>query len=304
MLAGRECGSNSAFLDQKQANRRTNNTIPPLSILSILHGRIKRNDRFERYCCAALSVAAQTRLIRRAFEPVSTELNTRNRIFVTWLGDEGSTMQPSLFSAAVVGIVTVITLQDAAAEQRQLRPVTITFKSNSVTRTQWTPDSPNPITTSTVRPDSTTKPGTNPVTGTRKTAPGISPTAVGTQNYSSGFARPSANGDAHPDGILRPSNQQIQNPSGEFQLTHVGITHPASIAPNNYFGPEFNGWSNLQMPSGNLDAFESFNRTQPDINSGGHYSPNTYVGSANSDWSNLSSGSLSANDLGGWNFRP
>ncbi len=87
-------------------------------------------------------------------------------------------------------------------------------------------------------------------------------------------------------------------------MSHEGLSQPASVAPNNYFSPGFHNWSNLQMTSGSLDSFESFNRFQPEKDSGGYYSPNTYVGSANNQWSNLSSGTPSPNDLGGWNFGP
>ena len=120
-----------------------------------------------------------------------------------------------------------------------------------------------------------------------------------------GVPRRSTNGgDPFSDLAHRPTNQQLQNPSGEFQLSHGGTSQPASVAPNNYFGAEFHSWNNLQTRSGDLDSFESFNRYQPDTNSGAYFSPNTYVGSANNQWSNLSSGSLAPNELGGWNYLP
>lgn len=214
-------------------------------------------------------------------------------------------MRPSLFALAALGILTVGGSRDAFAQQRQLRPVTITYRSTSVIRTQWPQGTSNQITPAPGDTVSTTTPVSNTVTGRDNAGQGaslmnrklVNPNPVG-------FSRGTVADESFNGGAQRPTNQQLQNPSGAFQLSHAGFSQPGSVAPNNYFGPEYNGWNNLRVPSGNLDSFESFNRSQPDMNSGGYYSPNTYLGIANNDWSNLSSGAVSPNELGGWSYQP
>lgn len=215
-------------------------------------------------------------------------------------------MRSLLIGLGVVGISALFAADDAIAQQRQPRPVTITYRSTTITRTQWSPDSPNPNTTSPGGMSSTTTPDSSFAVWQGNGEPGSQSSAAKTPNpYSPSFSRSTATaGEPFSGTVHRSTNQQLQNPSGGFQLSHVGFSEPASIAPNNYFGAEFHSWSNLQTRSGNLDSFESFNRYQPATDSGGYYSPNTYTGSANNEWSNLSSGSLSPNELGGWTFRP
>lgn len=212
-------------------------------------------------------------------------------------------MRFQLGSLIIVGVLTVIGIRDVFAQQRQVRPVTITYRSTSATMTQWSADLTNPGVTTPFGAASAPNQGSNPIV--RDTAGQKPPPAASTMgtSFSPGFSRTPAIPESSSGNSERPTNQQLQNPSGGFQLTHAGFSQPATMAPNNYFGPEFQNWSNLQMRSGNLDAFESFNRFRPE-DSGAYYSPNTYVGSENNHWSNLSSGVVTPNDLGGWNYRP
>jgi hypothetical protein len=104
--------------------------------------------------------------------------------------------------------------------------------------------------------------------------------------------------------FVPPTYQQLQNPSNGFQLTQIGMSTPHNLAPNTYFGSQFNNWNNLQMQPPGLEPFDSFMRTAP-IDFGGHYSTNTYLGPMYNDWSNLSTGTVTHNELGGgWNYLP
>jgi len=93
----------------------------------------------------------------------------------------------------------------------------------------------------------------------------------------------------------RPTLQQMQNASGSFNLSHNSFTQNAYFSPNNYLGSQYNSWNNLQP-----QQFDGFNRTQPEM----YFNSYSYVGATNNQWSNLSSGSLSANELGGWTYWP
>jgi hypothetical protein len=238
------------------------------------------------------------RSFRQTFAFGQTELIQVKQRFDEPIFAEGPTMRASLIRASVAGALVIIAVQQTRAEQRQDRPVTTVHRSTSITTIQWSPNSQtqtdstrSPKSTSAAAPGDTTS--KSPAAATRQ----VNPNAV-TLGRSTNSTEPFI------EVALRPTNQQLQNPSGGYHLTHLGFSQPASIAPNNYFGPEFNSWNNLRVPAGNLDAFESFNRFQPDMNSSGYFSTNTWLGPINSDWSGLSSSSVIPNDLGGWSYRP
>ena len=99
----------------------------------------------------------------------------------------------------------------------------------------------------------------------------------------------------------RPTNQMLQNPSGDYNLTHTGITSSQQMAPSNYFGQQFQAWSNQQPVAQMPASFGEMNRYQP-APFGGYVAPNTYVGSGFSNWSNLSPGGASPGATGSWNY--
>ena len=99
----------------------------------------------------------------------------------------------------------------------------------------------------------------------------------------------------------RPTNQTLQNPSGAYSLSHAGISTGQQMAPNQYFGPQFQNWTNQQSSTNSPASYGEMNRFQPGPFSG-YVGPNTYVGAGFSNWNNLSSGSASANSLGGWSY--
>ena len=99
----------------------------------------------------------------------------------------------------------------------------------------------------------------------------------------------------------RPTNQMLQNPSGAYNFSHVGMTTGQQMAPNLYFGAQFQNWSNQQGMSQMPGAFGEMSRFQPG-SSGAQMAPNTYLGSGFSSWSNLSSGAITPNAQGGWSY--
>ena len=101
--------------------------------------------------------------------------------------------------------------------------------------------------------------------------------------------------------LSRPTNQMLQNPSGAYNLTQTGITSSQQMAPNNYFGQQFQAWSNQQPVAQMPASFGEMSRYQP-APFGGYVAPNTYVGSGFSSWSNLSPGGASPGATGSWNY--
>ncbi len=119
-------------------------------------------------------------------------------------------------------------------------------------------------------------------------------------------AEPAANNEktaAHETADLqsRPTNQMLQNPSGAFNMTHSGISSSQQMAPNTYFGGQFQNWSNQQPVRQMSSTFGETNRFQPGA-FGGYVAPNTYVGSGFSSWNNLSQGGISTGATGSWSF--
>ncbi len=99
----------------------------------------------------------------------------------------------------------------------------------------------------------------------------------------------------------RPTNQMLQNPSGGHNLTHTGITSSQQMAPNLYFGQQFQAWTNQQPVAQMPASFGEMNRYQP-APFGGYVAPNTYLGSGFSSWSNLSPGGTSPGATGSWSY--
>lgn len=99
----------------------------------------------------------------------------------------------------------------------------------------------------------------------------------------------------------RPTNPMLQNPSGAFNMTHQGITNQQQMAPNQYFGQQFQTWTNQQPVAQMPATFGELSRFQPG-QFGGYVGPNTYLGSGFSNWSNMSSGGLSPGATGSWSF--
>ena len=204
-------------------------------------------------------------------------------------------MRHLLLGLVVAGVVTSCGLQSAFAQQRP-RPVLIVFRQTAVARTQWSPDSGN----------IQNGIGSHNPAPTGNTMPGMLPASATTQTTSTtGSQLNSANSDSAIDYSQRPTIQQMQNPSGAYQITHNGFTQGQYTSANNYFGSQFNTWSNLRPVQMNLDLFESFNRTQPPLNpnSGAYFSGNNYLGPVNNQWSNLSSGSITPNYLGSYIYQ-
>ena len=198
---------------------------------------------------------------------IPTELNQEKAVprALTFV-DEGMDQRCDQFrnKPDVAGILTVGGLRDASAQQRQLRPVTMVYRSTSIARTQWSPNSANPNANSPGETPSTTGRGSDSATN----AAGNSGQGFSQGNrpvnhaFSPGFSQATTAVESFNGVVQRPTYQQLQNPSGAYQLSHVGFSQPASVAPNNYLGAEYNSWNNLQAPPANLDSFESFNRFQ------------------------------------------
>lgn len=98
-----------------------------------------------------------------------------------------------------------------------------------------------------------------------------------------------------------PTNQVMQNPSGLYNMSHSGITASQQYAPNLYFGPQFQNWTNQRAMPDSPASFGEMSRNQPGP-FGGYVAPNTYLGSGFSSWSNLSSGNIAPAATGGWNY--
>jgi hypothetical protein len=99
----------------------------------------------------------------------------------------------------------------------------------------------------------------------------------------------------------RPTLQMLQNPSGGYSLSHSGTTTGQQMAPNLYFGPQFQSWTNQQGMAQMPGAYGEMSRFQP-APFGGYTAPNTYFGSGFSNWTNLSSGSIAPGSQGGWSY--
>lgn len=99
----------------------------------------------------------------------------------------------------------------------------------------------------------------------------------------------------------RPTNQMLQNPSGGFNLSHSGFSNQQQVAPNLYFGQQFQAWTNQQAVGQMPGSFGEMSRYQPGP-SGNYVAPNTYLGSGFSNWSNLNQGSITPGATGSWEF--
>lgn len=197
----------------------------------------------------------------------------------------------------IVAVVTVVTTRTPLnAQQRQKRSVTYTYayRTTAVVRTQWSPDAPTSTVATQSKSQTEGSPSTDPQsTGATTEKAAGSPSRPAQAMPIAMHGSPSDQGQN--DERSRPTFQQMQNPSGGFHLTHNSFTQNAYTSPNNYFGSQFNNWSNLQS-----QQFDGFNRTQPDL----YFNSISYVGSVNNQWSNLTSGSISPNELGGWSYWP
>ncbi len=182
----------------------------------------------------------------------------------------------------------------AVFAQPSRRPITIVFDQAPVSKVQFSPDSGNSFGGS---PN-----GTNPSgNGMPAQLPAAGNVPDPSQSNNSTQAN---NGSGIVDYSQRPTMQQMQNPGGGFQLTHTGFSQNQYTSANNYFGSQFNSWSNLRPLPTNLNIFESFNRNQPPQNTGAYYTGTSYyLGPMNNQWSNLSYGSVSANYLGSWIYQ-
>ena len=98
-----------------------------------------------------------------------------------------------------------------------------------------------------------------------------------------------------------PTNQVIQNPSGLYNMTHMGMTSQQHYAPNLYFGPQFQTWTNQQGRTDSPASYGEMSRFQVG-QFGGYVAPNTYNGSGFNNWSNLNSGSSTQSANGGWTY--
>lgn len=104
--------------------------------------------------------------------------------------------------------------------------------------------------------------------------------------------------------VERPSrvtNPMLQNMSNPSNLSFEGLATAQQFAPNTYFGRQFNDWGNLRDTAMAPASFGGLSPTPPQP-FGIYFEPNTYVGTGYSNWSNMSSGVVSLNPLGGWNY--
>jgi hypothetical protein len=129
---------------------------------------------------------------------------------------------------------------------------------------------------------------------------------AGSSSEYSQSADPAANQQKTPEQELaqqqsRPTNQMLQNPSGAANLTHSGFTSSQQMAPNLYFGQQFQAWTNQQPVAQMPATYGEMGRFQPGP-SGGYTAPNTYLGSGFSSWSNLSQGGATPGATGSWNY--
>jgi len=100
----------------------------------------------------------------------------------------------------------------------------------------------------------------------------------------------------------RVTNPMLQNMSNPSNLSFEGLATGQQAAPNTYFGRQFDNWGNMRDATTMMPAsFGGLSQTPPQP-FGIYYAPNTYVGTGFSNWSNLSSGVVTPNPLGGWNY--
>lgn len=205
-------------------------------------------------------------------------------------------MRPILLGLAAIGLVTAGNSSSAEAQTGRRRPITIVFRQTPVSKVQWSADSGNaPI---------ATVDGGDANGGGEASPPGILPNdPENAKQASSDVLNAGLNGQSLRETGPRPTLQQLQNASGSYLFSQTGMSQTPFTTVNNSTGTQFNNWNNLRSQPAQLDAFESFNRSQPPSNWGGYVSPNNYTGSMNNSWSNLSSGSISPNYLGGWNYQ-
>lgn len=203
-------------------------------------------------------------------------------------------MRRTCLAFVMTGLLVSHGSQNAEAQVRPRRSVTIQFQRPAITKTQFSPDSP--VSDSSIEVSANSQPSvseSNPLSGDGSGS-AFSPTV-------SSHAAPA--GPAI-DNAPRPNVQQMQNPSGAFHMTHGGITHGQNFGNNTYFGSQYNDWSNLRPLPWHLDSSQTFNRSQPPVNSGAYFSPNTYFGNANGQWSNINTGYAMPNYLGGYTYQP
>lgn len=198
-------------------------------------------------------------------------------------------MKRNLTEIVLAAILLSFAYRIAAAQGRPRRPVTIHFQQSPITRAQFSSDEMPQGAPAEVGSNSSLQ---ESQTAFSPTSNGMSfPTVAGSTGVSSEMSQ-------------RPDVQQMQNPSGAFNMTHGGVTQGQYYSNNNYFGSQYNNWSNLQTLPRNLDSSQTFNRSQPPVYSGAQFAPNTYFGNANGQWSNLNSGYAVPNYLGGYIYQP
>lgn len=234
-----------------------------------------------------------------AVQSIHPKLNrTRSLILAYRFLHGGFSMRHLLLGLVVFGLMTTFDLKTGFAQQRSRRSVIYYFQQTSVAKTQFSPDATNPATPSTA----STTTDDSPAKGSA--APDLLAAGAQTSGQNSVNSQPSPATTSPAIGFSPPpTNQQLQNPSGGFQFSQTGMTQNPNASQNNYFGSQFNNWSNLRTLPTSLDSVQTFNRTQPSIDSGAYFSPNTYFGPANNQWSNLSTGTVTSNYLGGYIYQ-
>lgn len=213
------------------------------------------------------------------------------------LGSNEGAAMCSVPQSLLVGILALGCVQDAFAQHRQLRPVTITFKA--------TPDN-KPVSVGDALKSTAQSPA-----GTGTTVQ-VAPSA-GAQATSGmfpdrqGASAPTLAANVNPVTASRasrmqwPANPSMQTGISGFQA-QAGSPDSRNVPVNNYSGFDHQYWSNHRGQQASGDLFESFNRFSVPPDSGSYYSPFSNGGS--NEWSNLSHAMPTPNYLGSWNYYP
>jgi len=201
----------------------------------------------------------------------------------------------------------IVLYRPPSAAPQAARPAT-GVPANAASNRIGIPGGPRPATI-TMNPSSAMPSPLNPSAVNPSTAMG-SPNPQGSaQPASSATTQPLAFGQwaetpqEFAEQQARPTNQMLQNPSGSANMTHSGMSSSQQMAPNLYFGNQFQAWTNQQPVAQMPASFGEMSRFQPGP-FGGYVGPNTYVGSEFSTWSNLSQGQVSPGATGSWGFSP
>lgn len=84
-------------------------------------------------------------------------------------------------------------------------------------------------------------------------------------------------------------------------MTHLGMTDQQQMAPNLYFGTQFQNWTNQQPVAHMPSAQGEMTRFQPGV-FGGYEAPNTYFGAGFHNWGNFAPATSQPGANGSWDM--